>query len=396
MAQELLQYRNSKLFWNDVALQDVVQKVTTPAFIYSRNLLTQRFQAFQNCFPNGRLHFAMKANHNEGLLRHLQSIGSHIDVVSIGEAEKAIHCGFRPDQILFSGPGKTQKEINQALEWGLYQINVESADEILKIKKTGKLAKIGLRWTPGLDVKTHPFIKTSHTDTKFGLSYEEIDQLIPEILKDPHIKLQGFSLHLGSQILDLTDFDLAFGSYLEMVKGLQKKYPTLELRTLDIGGGLGLNYQNSDIEADLTRLEEYKKIVNKHFADVPYQMLFEPGRFLVARSGGIVTEVQVVKKTKNKKIVVLDAGMNNLMRPVLYQAHHSVLPLTERLGKKELVDLVGPLCESSDFIALDREMPSLQVGDRLWVADCGAYGSSMASDYNLRPRADELFIEDLV
>lgn len=396
MAQELLQYRNSKLFWNDVALQDVVQKVTTPAFIYSRNLLTQRFQAFQNCFPNGRLHFAMKANHNEGLLRHLQSIGSHIDVVSIGEAEKAIHCGFKPDQILFSGPGKTQKEINQALEWGLYQINVESADEILKIKKTGKLAKIGLRWTPGLDVKTHPFIKTSHTDTKFGLSNEEIDQLIPEILKDPHIKLQGFSLHLGSQILDLTDFDLAFGSYLEMVKGLQKKYPTLELKTLDIGGGLGLNYQDSDVEADLARLEEYKKIVNKHFADVPFQMLFEPGRFLVARSGGIVTEVQVVKKTKNKKIVVLDAGMNNLMRPVLYQAHHSIFPLTERAGKKEVVDLVGPLCESSDFIALDREMPSLQVGDRLWVADCGAYGSSMASDYNLRPRAEEVFIEDLV
>ncbi len=396
MAQELLQYRNSKLFWNDVALQDVVQKLTTPAFVYSKALLTGRFRAFQSCFPNGRLHFAMKANHNEGLLKHLQSIGSHIDVVSIGEAEKAIHCGFKPDQILFSGPGKTQKEINQALEWGLYQINVESADEILKIKKTGKLAKIGLRWTPGLDVKTHPFIKTSHTDTKFGLSYEEIDQLIPAILKDPHLKLQGFSLHLGSQILDLTDFDLAFGSYLEMIKGLQKKYPALELKTLDIGGGLGLNYQNSDIDADLARLEEYKKIVNKHFADVPFQMLFEPGRFLVARSGGIVTEVQVVKKTKNKKIVVLDAGMNNLMRPVLYQAHHTVLPLTERTGEKELVDLVGPLCESSDFIALDREMPSLQVGDRLWVADCGAYGSSMASDYNLRPRAEEVFIEDLV
>lgn len=396
MAQELLQYRNSKLFWNDVALQDVVQKLTTPAFVYSRGLLTGRFHAFQSCFPNGRLHFAMKANHNEGLLKHLQSIGSHIDVVSIGEAQKAIHCGFKPDQILFSGPGKTQKEINQALEWGLYQINVESADEILKIKKTGKLAKIGLRWTPGLDVKTHPFIKTSHTDTKFGLSYEEIDQLIPEILKDPHIKLQGFSLHLGSQILDLTDFDLAFGSYLEMIKSLQKKYPALELKTLDIGGGLGLSYQNSDIEADLTRLEEYKKIVDKHFSDVPFQMLFEPGRFLVARSGGIVTEVQVVKKTKNKKIVVLDAGMNNLIRPVLYQAHHAVLPMTERTGKKELVDLVGPLCESSDFIALDREMPSLQVGDRLWVADCGAYGSSMASDYNLRPRAEEVFIEDLV
>ena len=396
MAQELLQYRNSKLFWNDVSLHDQLEKLPTPSYIYSRALLTKRFQVFQEAFPKGRLHFAMKSNHNEGVLKHLQSLGSHVDVVSIGEAEKAIQCGFKPDQILFSGPGKTQNEINKALEWGVYQINVESADEIQKIKKTGKLAKIGLRWTPGLDVKTHPFIKTSHTDTKFGLSYEELDLLIPEILKDPHLKLQGFSLHLGSQILDLSDYDLAFKSYLELVAGFQKKYPSLELKTLDIGGGLGLNYQTSDIDTDLKRLEEYKTIVNKHFSDVPYQMLFEPGRFIVARAGGILTEVQVVKKTKNKKIVVLDAGMNNLMRPVLYQAHHTVLPLEERPGKKEVMDLVGPLCESSDFIALDREMPSLQVGDRLWVADTGAYGSSMASDYNLRPRALEAFIEDLI
>ena len=395
MAEELLQYRNSKLFWNDVSLQEKLQKLSTPTFVYSKEVLTGRFEAFQNLFPKGRLHFAMKANHHEGLLKHLQSLGSHVDVVSIGEAEKALSCGFKPDQILFSGPGKTQKEINQALEWGLYQINVESADEIEKIKKTGMLAKIGLRWTPGLDVKTHPFIKTSHTDTKFGLSFEEIDLLIPEILKDPHIKLQGFSLHLGSQILDLNDFDLAFDSYLEMVKGLQKKYPALELKTLDLGGGLGLNYQNSDIDADLKRLSDYKKIVDRHFEKENFQMLFEPGRFLVARSGGILTEVQVVKKTKNKKIVVLDAGMNNLMRPVLYQAYHAVLPLTERAGEKEVVDLVGPLCESSDFIALDRKMPSLQVGDKLWIADCGAYASSMASDYNLRPRAEEIFIEDL-
>ncbi len=395
MAHELLQYRNLKLFWNDVALSDQLQKLNTPAYVYSRDLLTQRFQAFQDAFPKGRLHFAMKSNHNEALLKHLHQLGSHLDVVSIGEAEKAIQCGFRPDQILFSGPGKTQSEINKALEWGLFQINVESADEIQKIKKTGMRARIGLRWTPGLDVKTHPFIKTSHTDTKFGLSFEEIDQLIPEILKDPHLHLQGFSLHLGSQILDLSDFDLAFSSYLEMVLSLQKKYPEMDLKTLDIGGGLGLNYQNSDVDADTQRLQDYKKIVERHFGKIPFQILFEPGRFLVARSGGILTEVQVVKKTKNKKIVVLDAGMNNLMRPVLYQAHHQVLPLIQRKGESEIVDLVGPLCESSDFIALDRSMSALQVGDKLWVADCGAYGSSMASDYNLRPRALEIFIEDL-
>jgi diaminopimelate decarboxylase len=395
MAEELLQYRNAKLFWNDVDVQKQTAKLSTPAYVYSKDLLSKRFQEFQKAFPKGRLHFAMKANHHEALLQHLQSLGSHVDVVSIGEAEKAMQCGFRADQILFSGPGKTQKEINQALEWGLFQINVESVDEILKIKKTGKLARIGLRWTPGLDVKTHPFIKTSHTDTKFGLSFEEIDQLIPEILKDPHLKLQGFSLHLGSQILDLIDFDQAFQSYLEMVAGFQKKYPSLDLKTLDIGGGLGLDYQTSDISTDSARLVEYKKIVDRHFSNSPFQILFEPGRFLVARSGGILTEVQVVKKTKNKKIVVLDAGMNNLMRPILYQAHHGVFPLNIRNAELEKMDLVGPLCESSDFIALDRPMPELQVGDRLWVADCGAYASSMKSDYNLRPDAEEVFIEDL-
>lgn len=396
MAEELLQYRNSKLFWNNVDLQARLQKISTPAYIYSRQFLTKRFQEFQNAFPNGRLHFAMKSNHNEVLLKCLRSLGSHVDVVSIGEAEKALQCGFKPEQIIFSGPGKTQNEINKALEWGLFQINVESLDEILKIKKTGKLAHMGLRWTPGLDVKTHPFIKTSHSDTKFGLSFEEIDKIIPEILKDPHLHLQGFSLHLGSQILDLNDYDMAFQAYLEMVQTLEKKYPTLQLKTLDVGGGLGLQYQTSDVETDQKHLESYKKIVEKYFSRVSYQMLFEPGRFIVARSGGILAEVQVIKKTKNKKIVVLDAGMNNLMRPVLYQAYHQVLSLSEKAGVLEKMDLVGPLCESADFIALDRELSSsLQVGDRLWVADCGAYGSSMASDYNLRPRAEEIFIEDL-
>lgn len=395
MAQELLQYRNSKLFWNDADLEAKLKNLPSPAYLYSKDILTKRFQEFQKAFPQGRLHFAMKANHFEGILKLLKNLGSHIDVVSIGEAEYAMECGFKADQILFSGPGKTQSEINKALELGLYQINVESADEIQKIKKSGMPARIGLRWTPGLDVKTHPFIKTSHTDTKFGLSAEELDKLIPEILNDSKIQLQGFSLHLGSQILDLTDFDQAFESYLELVHGFEKKYPKLKLTTLDIGGGLGLNYQTSDIETDLKRLQDYKKIVEKHFSNVPYQMLFEPGRFLVARSGGILTEVQVVKKTKNKKIVVLDAGMDKLMRPVLYQAHHNVFPISNRGGKNEVMDLVGPLCESSDFIALDREMPDLLVGDKLFVADTGAYGSSMASDYNLRPRAEELFIEDL-
>lgn len=369
-------------------LSEKVQKLETPAYVYSRQLLQNRFQFFQKTFPQARLHFAMKSNHWAPFLKVLQELGAHVDVVSSGEIAKALECGFKPDQILFSGVGKTKKEIAYALEKEIFQINVESQDELDKIIAFGKPVRIGLRWTPGLDVKTHKYIKTSHDDTKFGLSQEDIEAMIPKIQKHSFIKFQGISLHLGSQIMDLEDFRQAFTDLKQFVQSLP-----LNSVNVDLGGGLGINYHSADLSEDETRLKNYQKVIQDVWGDSKLQILFEPGRFISARTGGLITQVQAIKKTKTKTIVVVDAGMNNLIRPVLYEAHHEIYPLIQRDGPKQTVDIVGPICESSDFLALEREMTPLQVGDYLFIADSGAYGSSMSSDYNLREPATEQFID---
>jgi diaminopimelate decarboxylase len=389
MSQELLQYRNSRLHWNGVDLSKLQLK-STPSYIYSRQILQKRAELFKNAFPRARVHYAMKANYFSSILKEFLKMGFHVDVVSSGEIEHALKQGFRPDQILFSGVGKTKSEIKMALENKIFQINLESEDELQKIIQTGLPANIGLRWTPGLDVKTHQFIKTSHTDTKFGLSFESILKMIPIIRSHKQLKLQGISLHLGSQLQHVDDFKMAFQALKELINETG-----ITFETLDLGGGLGIDYQSSDISKDEQLLNDYKKVVDEAWAQSKSQILFEPGRFLTVRSGGLITEVQAVKKTKNKTIVVVDAGMNNLIRPVLYQAYHGVWPIELRSSNKKKTDIVGPICESSDFLALERELPELQVGDLVWIADTGAYGSSMMSDYNMRGRAPEVFIEDL-
>ena len=312
-----------------------------------------------------------------------------MDVVSFGEAEAAMLAGFKPEQILFSGVGKTKKELQSAIAAQVYQINVEGEDELDRIIEINKPIKIGLRWTPGLDAKTHPFIKTGHLDTKFGMSDVDVLRLIEKIKKYPHIQLQGLSMHLGSQIQDMQDFKAAYLALKDLIAKCNVKFANV-----DLGGGLGIFYESQDLKNDEKLLSEYKKIVDEVFGDTHLQILFEPGRFISARTGGLLTQVQAVKKTPMKKIIVVDAGMNQLIRPVLYEAYHGIFPLKESL-KLEKVDVVGPICESSDFLALDRDLGQVQVMDTLWIADTGAYGSSMASRYNLRPEAKEIFIEDL-
>jgi len=390
MSGPVLQYRNAKLHWNSWDLTVKTERLPSPTYLYSRQILETRFQMFQNTFPKARVHFAMKSNHWAPLLKTLAALGSHVDVVSGGEIRKALECGFRADQVLFSGVGKTLEELQYAVDSGIFQINVESEDELNKLILLGKPVRIGLRWTPGLDVKTHEYIRTSHDDTKFGLSQENILRLLPKIQAHPFLKFQGLSLHLGSQILDLEDFREAFTDYREFVEALPVKS-----ENADLGGGLGVDYHSAELDEDLVRLRQYHKIVQETWASSPCQILFEPGRFLVARAGGLVTRVQAIKKTKTKKIIVVDAGMNNLIRPVLYEAHHEIYPLVLRSGPREPVDVVGPICESSDFLALERGMPPVEVGDALFIADCGAYGSSMSSHYNLREPAAEVFVEDL-
>lgn len=362
----------------------------TPCYIYSRKILEKRVQLYLENFPQARIHYAMKANFFPGILKSFLDKGLHLDVVSAGEIDHAFKVGFKPNQILFSGVGKTQAEINFAMDQNIYQINVESEDELNKIIRHGGPARIGLRWTPGLDVKTHPFIQTSHEDTKFGLSREDILGIIPVMQKHKQLKIQGLSLHLGSQLHDVEDFRQAFTALKELIAETGASF-----ETLDLGGGLGVDYTHSDVSKDEELILIYRKMIEEVWQGSQYQILFEPGRFLTARAGGLLTEVQSVKRTKNKTIVVVDTGMNHLIRPALYDAYHDIKPLILRNDSLESYDVVGPICESSDYLALERKMPPVQPGDRVWIADAGAYGSSMMSDYNLRPKAPEVFIEDL-
>lgn len=393
MTSEILQYSNGELYWNGTSLLDFTDKWHKknrefPVYIYSKEILKNRFQLFQKAFPDARVHFAMKSNHWAPLLQELRACGSHIDVVSFGEVKAALATGFRADQILFSGVGKTRKEIQGALEAGVYQINIEGMDELEKIIHTGLPAHVGLRWTPGLDAKTHPFIRTGHEDTKFGMDEKTLRKSIEIIQKHPQIHLRGLSMHLGSQIQDMQDFEGAYRLFRDLIKSCP-----VHFENVDLGGGLGINYFSQDLQKDEKLLLDYKTLVDKIWRADSYQILFEPGRFISARSGGLLTQVQAVKKTKSKTIYVVDAGMNHLLRPVLYEAYHGLFPLKES-GSILKADIVGPICESSDYLALDREISQLQVDDYLWVADCGAYGSSMSSRYNLRPEAEEVFIED--
>lgn len=390
-----LKYSNQELHWNDQSVLQVAKKWQKsgedfPVYIYSRKILKHRFQIFQKAFPKARIHFAVKSNHWEPFLKELLQIGSHVDVVSFGEAEAAMKAGFKADQILFSGVGKTKKELQSAIQAKVYQINIEGEDELNRIIEINQPVRVGLRWTPGLDAKTHPFIKTGHLDTKFGMSDVDLLKLIDKIKAHPQIQLQGLSMHLGSQIHDMQDFKAAYLALKELIQKCDVNF-----KNVDLGGGLGVFYESQDLSKDESLLFEYKKIVDEVFASTPYQILFEPGRFISARTGGLLTEIQAIKSTPKKKIIVVDAGMNQLIRPVLYEAYHGIFPLKES-NQSETVDVVGPICESSDFLALERELSTVQVHDLLWIADTGAYGSSMASRYNMRPEAKEIFIEDWI
>lgn len=395
MLDQILQYTNQELHWNGKSLAQVAnlwqsKNQEFPVFLYSKEILKHRFQIFKKAFPDARIHFAMKSNHWKPLLQELLQLGSHVDVVSLGEAQHALEVGFQPEQILFSGVGKTFRELKTAIDLGVFQINIEGEDELHKIIEINKPVKVGLRWTPGLDVKTHPFIKTGHLDTKFGMSEADIFKLISMIQKHPQIQLQGLSMHLGSQIQDLSDFENAYIALKELIQ----KCPCT-FKNVDLGGGLGIFYENQNHLDDEKLLLSYQEIVKKVWQGQPFQILFEPGRFISARSGGLLTQVQAIKTTPLKKLIVVDAGMHQLIRPVLYEAFHEITPVVLSGEKKQVVDVVGPICESSDFLALDRRIAEVKVGELLWISDTGAYGSSMSSRYNLRPEAEEIFIEDL-
>ncbi|MBV2168705.1 MAG: diaminopimelate decarboxylase [Bdellovibrio sp.] len=357
-----------------------------PIYVYDLDFVAQRYQAMVKALPGTRVFYAMKANPNVEVLQKLKSLGAGADVVSLGEIKRALESGFNPQDIVYSGVGKTRHEISEALTLGIYQINVESLPELERIgamaRSLGRKASVALRLNPDIDIKTHPYIATGLKDNKFGMELS----LIPDLVKclqtySDSLSLVGISLHLGSQMLEFSGYQEALKRLKAVYVDLQKMFASLT--RFDFGGGLGIFYDRLDVELEESLLKDYAKITMETLADLKCELQTEPGRWLVGHCGVLITQVQYVKKTSAKTFVIVDAGMNHLIRPSLYEAEHLIFPLKKTLETMK-ADIVGPICESSDFFAKERTLGKVQEGDFVAIMDSGAYGYSMASLYNLQ------------
>jgi len=387
------QYRNNELCCGEVSLSDIAGKVGTPYYCYSLPTLKRHIRAFEDSLEgvDHQTCFAMKANSNMAVLKLMASAGLGADVVSGGELYRALKAGISGDRIVYSGVGKTTQEIDMAINAGIMMFNIESEQELEVINSRagalGKKAPISIRVNPDVDPMTHPYISTGMKDNKFGIDIERsMSQYV--LAKDmDNIDIVGIDCHIGSQLTDMSPFIDA----VDRLKVLISKLGGLgiEFRYLDLGGGLGITY--SDEEPPHPR--DYCRAIIDAVKDLRLKLIFEPGRVIVGNAGVLVTEVLYRKETKEKRFVIVDAGMNDLMRPALYKAYHDIKPVRITTDARERADVVGPICESSDFIAKDRDLPVFLRGELMAVMSAGAYGFTMSSNYNSRPRPPEVLVD---
>lgn len=393
-----LQYLDKRLHFGlkKHDLGEVNADYSAPVYFYEWSGIETRFKKLSDAF-NGqaRIHYAMKANSNEEILQRLAKLGSGVDTVSGGEIDRAIDCGFKPDKIIFSGVGKTTEELSRALQLKIHQINVESLPELERLiklckEKRTKMA-IGLRLNPDVDAKTHPYITTGSKLNKFGIDGETAIQCLNLTKKHSDvIKLQGLTIHVGSQITDPTVFESALRWLLGFTRTCEAAGHAIE--SLDIGGGIGIHYDKDDHEGEEKLMKTYAASALRMIDTKKYKILLEPGRWLVAHSGVLIGKIEYVKKAPHRSFVILDTGVHHLIRPALYNALHRIFTLKEGSDSQKF-DVVGPLCESSDVMARDVLLANPQEGDLVAIADAGAYGYEMASEYNLRDRPAQIVLE---
>lgn len=393
MSRDLFTYQNEELFFAGAKLSElpVVSHYQEPVLIYKKSLIAERIEWIKSWSRLKQLHFAMKANYHPEVLKLFKQAGCGLDVVSLGEIKKGLENGFKPQDFIFSGVGKTIPEIEFAIDQQIYQINVESPAELRRIaaiaQKKNKKISIGLRVNPLIETPTHPYISTALKDSKFGIDLNDVPECLDILKKNPQVEFKCLSFHIGSQILEPLVFkesvDKMKGYYLE----LKKQFSTLT--RFDVGGGLGIDYKSHDVSLDQTRWEQLKTAYDESFQNFDAEVLSELGRFLVARAAVFVCQVQYIK---NKNMLVLDLGMNNNMRPSLYQAHHHFYNLKKNSVDVVNYSLVGPICESSDVFHKSFPLYETKEMDLLVMADCGAYVKSMASNYNLKNIASEVFV----
>lgn len=390
-------YKRGKLYCEDVKIQDLASRFGTPLYIYSYHTLVDHFLKLRNAFKqiNPLICFSVKANSNLALLKALVDKGAGLDIVSGGELYRALKVQCPAERIVYASVGKTNTEIEAAIKRGILFFNVESIPELENInrisKKLGKITQVAIRINPDVAPKTHKFITTGKLTNKFGIDFKSVNQILLMRKAFSNIKISGLHIHIGSQITESAPFVEAITKVAGFINNLKKRGINFEY--LNIGGGLGIIY---DRETPQTA-DRYARKVLPILKKTGLKIIMEPGRFIVGNSGILVTRVLYIKSTPKNKFVIVDAGMNDLIRPALYGAYHQILPLRgtgNGLRVTEKVDVVGPICESADFLAKERELPKLNEGDYLAVMSAGAYGFSMASNYNSRKRAQEVLVVD--
>jgi len=392
------EYRNGEMFAEGVALERIAREVGTPAYVYSLATLKRHFKVFDQAFSKVRhiVCFSVKANSNLALLRAFAKEGSGFDIVSGGELFRALKVGADPKKIVFSGVGKKREEIEYALNSGILMFNVESEQELLALNdiasSMGKRAPISLRVNPDVDPQTHPYISTGMKKAKFGVDIKKSLETYRKAVSLRNVEVVGVDCHIGSQLTSITPFVDALAKvreYLDRVLAGEMKKEGAQIRYLDLGGGLGINYHDETPPSP----DEYAKAIVEGLEGLDVTLILEPGRVIVGNAGILLTEVQYIKETDSKNFVIVDGGMNDLIRPALYGSYQAIQPVVENRAQKIVTDVVGPICESGDFFAKDREIPRPQRGDLLAVMSAGAYGFTMASNYNSHPKPPEVLVD---
>jgi diaminopimelate decarboxylase len=386
-------YRKDNLHVEGVSLSKIIKQVGSPTYVYSYGALRSHFAEYQKAFTGLRhlICYSMKCNSNLAILRAFTQLGSGIDIVSQGELFRALQAGASPKKIVFSGVGKTEAEMAFALKKNILMFNVESEDELEALervaRKLHKTAPVALRVNPNIDPKTHPYITTGMKKSKFGIQYEDALTVYRHARRLKHLKIIGIDCHIGSQLTEVDPFVDALQRVLRLVDRLGADGTRIQY--LDLGGGLGIRYKQETPPTP----QQYARALRRELRDRDFTLIFEPGRSLMGNAGILLTQVLYTKDRDHKRFLIVDAAMNDLIRPAFYQSFHEILPVKRSKRPLEKVDVVGPVCESGDFLATDRRLPRMKSGEAMAVMSAGAYGFSMASNYNTRPKACEVLVK---
>ena len=385
-------YRQDKLFVENVALADIAERFATPTYVYSRASLTDAYRQYAEALK-GREHlicFAVKSNPNLSILKLFAKLGAGFDIVSGGELQRVLAAGGQASKVVFSGVGKSGAEMRQALEAGILCFNVESEAELARLNDVaggmGKVAPISFRVNPNVDAKTHPYISTGLKQSKFGVAYTDALALYRKASKMQHLRITGIDCHIGSQLTEVSPFIAAAEKVLLLVDTLARE--GIKLEHIDLGGGLGICYKDETPPS----IAEYANALLSALHGRTEKLIVEPGRVLVGNAGVLLTKVEYLKPGEEKNFAIVDAAMNDLMRPALYDAYHAIQPVARRAPPLRQYEVVGPVCESGDFLGHARDL-AIEQGDLLALMSAGAYGMSMSSNYNTRPRAAEIMVD---